>query len=99
MYELQAAQVQLAQKLYNGKEISNNVFVEKLLSSESMIKEAIRLLLYEPSNSPEGRLTQRAMQELRSLRNIIAQAELQTPIKVVEDKKNKKIKPKKTIKK
>lgn len=78
LYELQRAEVQLAQKrYYNEKQISSDEFISNLLSAETTIKEAIKLLLYEPSNSPEGRLTQRAIQELRSLRSKIAQVELE----------------------
>lgn len=96
---MQRAEVQVAQKLYyNEKEMTGDEFVNSLLSAEATIKEAIKLLLYEPSNSPEGRLTQRAMQELRSLRNTIAQVELEISAEPSNKLSDRKTKSKKTKK-
>lgn len=77
LYELQKAQVDLAQKLFANKEIAREEFVKTVLECENKLKNAIKLLLYEPRNSPEGRLAQRAMEELRILRNFATRVEVE----------------------
>lgn len=98
MYELHGAEVQLAQKLFNEKQTTSDEFVKSLLCAETTIKEAIKLLLYEPTKSPEGRLTQRAMQDLRNLRSKIAQVELESSTTFSDKMCHKKKGPKKTKK-
>jgi hypothetical protein len=68
MYELHSAVANLAQKSFRDKEISKEEFVKKLLFAENTLKSSIKYLLYEPINSPEGRLAQNALSELKVLR-------------------------------
>lgn len=75
MYEQQSTEVLLAQKKYQFKETTKEEYVSSLLDAEIILKQTVRWLLYEPFNSPEGRLAQRALQELRDLRKLIAQAQ------------------------
>lgn len=73
MYEQQSTEVLLAQKRHSFKETTKEEYVFSLLEAENMLKQAVKWLLYEPFNSPEGRLAQRAMEELRELRKLVAQ--------------------------
>lgn len=68
LYQLQSAQVDLTNRLYRDGEINQNDFICKLREAESNLKEAIQYLLYEPMNSPEGKIAQMAMSELKMLR-------------------------------
>ncbi|XP_018566140.1 uncharacterized protein LOC108907098 isoform X2 [Anoplophora glabripennis] len=71
LYELQSALADLAHKQYRDKEITSEELVVKLSSAEGTLKEAIKHLLYEPPKSPEGKIAQRAMSELKMLRSSI----------------------------
>lgn len=44
------------------------VFQAHLREAEIIVKEAIRMLLYEPVSNPEGLLAKQAMYELKELR-------------------------------
>ncbi|RZC35635.1 msta [Asbolus verrucosus] len=93
MYELHSALVSLAQKCYASKEIGEEEFLRRLLLAENTLKCSIRFLLYEPINSPEGRLAQSALSELKGLRLSISNLQKEVPEK--PKKKNKKNKKKK----
>ncbi|EFA08327.1 hypothetical protein TcasGA2_TC005969 [Tribolium castaneum] len=67
MYELHSAVVSLAQKCYNNREFGIEEFVKKLLTAENILKNSIKYLLYEPMKSPEGRLAQNTLSELKML--------------------------------
>lgn len=44
--------------------------LQKLLQhAEAMLREAIRMLLYEPQDSPEGKLAKNMLKELKDLQN------------------------------
>lgn len=60
-----------ANRAYENKEITAEQLLSILLESEEMLKEALTILLYEPNESPEGRLRAKAMNELKFLRNSI----------------------------
>lgn len=77
----------LAQKQYNFKEITKDEYVSNLLEAEVMLKQAVKWLLYEPLSSPEGRLAQRALQELRDLRKLVAHAQSSNSDKSVKSRK------------
>lgn len=47
-----------------------------LKEAEEVLKEAVSLLLYEPTVSPEGELARQAMAELKTLKQMIAKQEL-----------------------
>ncbi|XP_060522094.1 SET domain-containing protein SmydA-8-like [Cylas formicarius] len=72
MYELQSAMVDLSNKQYRGGEISRERFVAELKAADNILKEAVRYLLYEPPQSPEGRMALSAMTELKMLRESIS---------------------------
>lgn len=59
----------------------------ELKKSEEMLKESIRMLLYEPKNTPEGHLTISLLKELK---------DLQFNIKSLTESKTKKKSQKKT---
>lgn len=86
MYEQQSTEVLLAQKRYSFKEISKDDYVSSLLSAEVMLKQAVKWLLYEPFKSPEGRLAQRAMGELKDLRKLVTQAQSSDKDKAAKNK-------------
>lgn len=67
LYELHIGLVTLAQDF--GE-------TEVLKEAEEVLKEAVSLLLYEPTISPEGDLARQAMAELKTLKHIIAKQEL-----------------------
>lgn len=94
MYELHAALANLAQKCYNNKEIGSEEFIKKLLLAENTLKTSIKYLLYEPMKSPEGRLAQNALSELKMLRLSISNINIQ-----FGEENTQKKKPKKTNKK
>lgn len=58
----------LANREYDSGEISAEELLRRLSQAEEALKKAVSYLLYEPSASPEGRLTSRAMNELKLLR-------------------------------
>ncbi|KAJ8959639.1 hypothetical protein NQ318_021826 [Aromia moschata] len=68
LYELHSATADLAHKQHREKEINEEELVGQLLLAETTLKEAIKHLLYEPTKSPEGRLAQTALSELKMLR-------------------------------
>ncbi|KAG8310407.1 hypothetical protein J6590_064435 [Homalodisca vitripennis] len=80
LYELHVALVTLAQE--HGES-------QLLQEAEEILKEAVSLLLYEPTLSPEGELARQAMAELKSLKALVAKQQLK------EEKKKKKTKNKK----
>ncbi|KAJ8982545.1 hypothetical protein NQ317_005547 [Molorchus minor] len=71
LHEMHSAMVDLSQKQYRDKELNETELIEKLLLAESTLKESIKHLLYEPPKSPEGRLSQMALSELKMLRQSI----------------------------
>lgn len=89
-YELQRAELELAERQFSVKEISRQDYNNALLGVEVSLKESIKFLLYEPQNSPEGRLRQQAMHELKELRQLITQMNLSEPKNVRSAKKKSK---------
>lgn len=68
LYQLQTAQIDLAHKMHRNGEINLDGLLCKLRNAEANLKEAVQYLLYEPIKSPEGKIAQMAMSELRMLR-------------------------------
>lgn len=64
-----------------------NILQEKLESSEKCLKEAIRLLLFEPPSSPEGNLCKRAMDEFKLLKGAVNETRQLAKMEL-EDKKS-----------
>ncbi|KAJ9577911.1 hypothetical protein L9F63_025224 [Diploptera punctata] len=75
LYELQDPIVMLANKDFEGGEITVRDLLSKLREAEGYLREAISQLIYEPMNSPEGHLARVAMQDLKNLRYSIQHAE------------------------
>lgn len=71
LYELHAAQANLAYLEYSKKEKSPETSLKYLLSAEETLKSALKHLLYEPKKSPEGFLAQNALGYLKKLRESI----------------------------
>lgn len=71
MYELHTPKVMLANREYDSGEITSEELLNRLMECENLLKDAISMLLYEPSNSPEGKLLRVAIDELRVLRENI----------------------------
>lgn len=88
LYELHSAVVSLAERIYKSKETDKEGFMKMLLLAESTLKNSIKSLLYEPVKSPEGRLAQNALSELKMLRATISN--FQSEEKKVEKKKSNK---------
>lgn len=70
---MHCTQINLANKLYHTKEIPPHTYLDLLDEAEGNLRQAIRFLLYEPKNSPEGRLMQHALNDLKILKSIITQ--------------------------
>ncbi|XP_059048727.1 SET domain-containing protein SmydA-8-like [Achroia grisella] len=68
MYELHAAMVQLARKMFDGREITGLAYMDELLHAETYLKRALEMLFIEPGNSPEGELCAKALEEYRALK-------------------------------
>lgn len=68
LYELHAPLVMLAHRDHGAGEISVEKLVSRLQEAEALLKEAVAALLFEPAQSPEGRLARAAMLDLRNLR-------------------------------
>lgn len=68
LYQLQLAQIDLAHKMHSDGEINVTSLVSKLGEAQTILKEAVRYLIYEPIKSPEGKIAQMAMSELKMLR-------------------------------
>lgn len=58
----------LANREFDSGEISSDELEKRLEVADATLREAVSMLLYEPANSPEGKLLRLAMDELRSLR-------------------------------
>ncbi|CAG9773984.1 unnamed protein product [Ceutorhynchus assimilis] len=71
MYELQSAIVEISNKQYREKEINQERLILELQTAERILKDSVKYLLYEPPKSPEGRMAQLALNELKLLRNSI----------------------------
>ncbi|XP_017774573.1 PREDICTED: protein msta-like [Nicrophorus vespilloides] len=68
LYELHKAKSQLVYEAYNCNLVDVCQYLEGLQEAQNILKESMKHLLYEPKCSPEGKLAQRAMNDLRVLR-------------------------------
>lgn len=90
LYQLQTAQRDLAYKMHHDGEINFTGLISKLRKAESNLKEAVRYLVYEPIKSPEGKIAQMAMSELRMLRLSIETIEKDSILEDVKSEKTNK---------
>ncbi|KAJ8715187.1 hypothetical protein PYW08_005168 [Mythimna loreyi] len=72
LYELHAATVQLAKKLFDGREITGTAYLDELMSAEKYLKRSLEMLFIEPGNSPEGELCAKALEEYRALKTTMS---------------------------
>ncbi|KAM3965853.1 SET domain-containing protein SmydA-8 [Aphomia sociella] len=68
MYELHATMVQLAKKMFDGRELTGSGYMDELLNAEKYLKRSLEMLFIEPGNSPEGELCAKALEEYRALK-------------------------------
>ncbi|KAL9703820.1 hypothetical protein quinque_007338 [Culex quinquefasciatus] len=73
MYEYHVALVDLSRRNFDTTEIKSSELLQNLIRAENELKQAIGMLLFEHPTTPEGQLTKRAMQELKELREEIAE--------------------------
>lgn len=71
MYELANASAELYRLRFGEKELTEEQLQGYLRQCESMFKESIRMLLYEPPQTPEGELMKSIMGQLKDLKNDI----------------------------
>lgn len=72
LYEIHLPLALLANREYNAREISPSELVKRLEEAGSFLKKCLTMLLLEPVDTPEGKLAKRALQELKSLNENIA---------------------------
>lgn len=69
LYEKYSSYAELHRLKFHEEDISESELLEALKDAEIMLRESIRMLLYEPVDSPEGRLTKSMLKELKDLQN------------------------------
>ncbi|XP_017049346.1 SET domain-containing protein SmydA-8 [Drosophila ficusphila] len=71
LYELANTQAELARKLFSEQEHSANDLLAELGQVEVMMRESLRMLLFEPLATPEGQLSRTMLRELKELQDDI----------------------------
>lgn len=71
MHELSATKVCYADYLLNNREVDQVKYVDLLKEAEETLEESIKILVYEPHKSPEGRLFQQALFEMKTIKRLI----------------------------
>ncbi|XP_073812483.1 SET domain-containing protein SmydA-8-like [Musca autumnalis] len=71
LYELVSTQAEYYRMRYKENELTKTHLKELLHEVEQMFRDAIRMLLYEPKDTPEGNLLQTMLQELKYLQTDI----------------------------
>ncbi|XP_017866302.1 PREDICTED: protein msta [Drosophila arizonae] len=69
LYELANTQAELARKLFSEQEHNAADLLGELQQIEIMMRESLRMLLYEPICTPEGHLARNMLRELKELQN------------------------------
>lgn len=77
----------LANREFDSGEITSEELEKRLEAADATLREAVSMLLYEPANSPEGKLLRLAMDELRSLRENISDVKCRNEDLGHQDKK------------
>ncbi|KAF7272702.1 hypothetical protein GWI33_014534 [Rhynchophorus ferrugineus] len=88
MYELQSAIVDLSNKEYRNKELSDIELLTELKRAEKILKESAKYLLYEPTKSPEGRMALVALRELKYLRESIESIQKDVSLNLLNNNQN-----------
>lgn len=71
LYETYSPIFQLAKRDFDLEQINVDEFIKRLLKAEVFLKESISMLMYEHFSTPEGKLGQKAIMELKELRELI----------------------------
>ncbi|XP_016996757.2 SET domain-containing protein SmydA-8 [Drosophila takahashii] len=71
LYELANTQAELARKLFSEQEQSSRDLLAELEQVEIMLRESLRMLLFEPLATPEGQLSRTMLRELKELQDDI----------------------------
>ncbi|XP_043249726.1 SET domain-containing protein SmydA-8-like [Colletes gigas] len=82
LYEMHLPLVLLANRAYAAREISSMELTSRLEEAGSLLKKSLTMLLLEPTETPEGKLAKRALQELKALNQNIADVKT---INTIED--------------
>ncbi|KAM7342415.1 SET and MYND domain containing, arthropod-specific, member 6 [Cochliomyia hominivorax] len=82
LYELANASAELYRLRFGEKELNEEELQNYLKKCEAMFKESIRMLLYEPPQTPEGELMKSMMGQLKDLKNDIQMLEKNTEVNV-----------------
>ncbi|XP_065369562.1 SET domain-containing protein SmydA-8-like [Calliphora vicina] len=82
LYELANASAELYRLRFGEKELTEEELQRYLRQCEAMFKESIRMLLYEPPQTPEGELMKSMMGQLKDLKNDIQMLEKSVEVKV-----------------
>lgn len=69
LYEMANTIAELHRMRYEQKELQKSELVELLKRVELMLRESVRMLLYEPPETPEGQMTKCILKELKDLQN------------------------------
>ena len=67
MYETHLAMVSLANNEHSREQISSTELVSRLEEAASLLKKSLTMLVLEPTDTPEGKLTKRALEKLKAL--------------------------------
>nr|XP_014102104.1 SET domain-containing protein SmydA-8 [Bactrocera oleae] len=69
LYEMANTLAELHRMRYDQKELQKTELVELLKRVEMMLRESVRMLLYEPLETPEGQMTKSILKEIKDLQN------------------------------
>uniref|UniRef100_A0A0K8WBW2 Protein msta, isoform A n=2 Tax=Bactrocera latifrons TaxID=174628 RepID=A0A0K8WBW2_BACLA len=69
LYEMANTLAELHRMSYDQKELQKTELVEHLKRVEMMLRESVRMLLYEPPETPEGQMTKSILKEIKDLQN------------------------------
>lgn len=76
LYELATSSIVLYDQRFTDQEIDGSELLELLKQCEGMLRESSRMLLHEPTKSPEGQLVRDIFNDLKELQ--LKQEELQS---------------------
>lgn len=78
LHELSKTSVEFYRQQYNEQEIDEQELLQLYRQCEGMLREASRMLLHEPTKSPEGHLVREIFNDLKELQ--VKQEELQESV-------------------
>lgn len=90
--------VLLANRAYAAREIPSAELASRLEEGGSLLKRSLRMLLLEPTETPEGKLAKRALQELKALNQNIADVKTISTVEGTQTQNKKKSRKNKSAK-